>query len=96
MESAYRDARIYRIYEGTNEINRIVIAGFLLKAAEKIGLYADYKTILGRIKGGEFDKAPEGDDPLALEKWMVSKMKKAVILVLGSAAMKLMKKLNTE
>ena len=33
MESAYRDARVYRIYEGTNEINRIVIVAFLMKAA---------------------------------------------------------------
>ncbi len=67
-----------------------------MKASEKIGLMKSNKALLRKIQKGEFDKAPEGDDPLGLEKWMVKKMKKAVIMVLGSAATKLMKKLNSE
>jgi hypothetical protein len=98
MEAAYRDARISRIYEGTNEINRMLCVGMILKSAMKGGI--DIMTpgmkLGAELKAGAYDKMPEDKALFADEKWMVGKMKKAVIMVLGSAAMKYMKKLNDE
>ncbi len=55
-------------------------------------------TLRGELKAGFYDKPPQdiGQHAFGLEKWTIQKMKKAVIMVLGSAAMKLMKKLNSE
>jgi len=54
MEAAYRDARIYRIYEGTNEINRIVIVGFLMKSAlnGQLDFLSSGKSLLDKISKG--------------------------------------------
>ena len=98
MESYYRDARISRIYEGTNEINRMLCVGMILKSAMKGGI--DIMTpgmkLGAEIKAGDYDKMPEEKTLFADEKWIITKMKKAVIMVLGSAAMKYMKKLTDE
>ena len=98
MEAAYRDARISRIYEGTNEINRMLCVGMILKSAMKGGI--DIMTpgmkLGAEVKAGAYDKMPEDKKLFADEHWMITKMKKAVIMVLGSAAMKYMKKLNDE
>ena len=61
MEAAYRDARIYRIYEGTNEINRIVIVGFLMKSAMngQLDFLSSGKTLLEKISKGQFNAPPD-------------------------------------
>ena len=55
IEKAYRDARIQRIFEGTNEINRLVAAGTLFSRVltGKINLMAQYPAIVARVQGGQ-------------------------------------------
>jgi len=55
IEKAYRDARIQRIFEGTNEINRLVASGTLFRRvmAGKVNLMALYPTIEARVKSGQ-------------------------------------------
>ena len=98
MEAAYRDARISRIYEGTNEINRMLLVGMILKKAmsQKIDIMTPGMALKGEMKEGKYNKPPEDTSNFALERWMLTKMKKAIIMVLGSAAMKYMKKLSNE
>jgi alkylation response protein AidB-like acyl-CoA dehydrogenase len=87
MESAYRDARIARIYEGTNEINRMLIVGMLLKKAMK-----GHVDLLGPATavGEELIGIPDFDTPdysalFAEEKDMIKKLKKAFLMVAGKA-----------
>ena len=87
MESAYRDARIARIYEGTNEINRMLIVGMLLKKAMK-----GHVDLLGPATavGEELLGIPDFDTPdysalFAEEKDMIKKLKKAFLMVAGKA-----------
>jgi len=104
MESAYRDARISRIYEGTNEINRMLLVGMMMKKAMTggIDLMTPGMALTGELKAGKYDKMPEHDKNMADrtlfsdEKWMLTKFKKACVMVLGSCAMKYMKKLSNE
>merc|ERR1712110_702777 len=57
MEAAYRDARISRIYEGTNEINRMLLVGMLLKKAMtgKLDMMAPGMALTGELKAGKYD-----------------------------------------
>ena len=104
MESAYRDARISRIYEGTNEINRILLVGMLFKSAMtgKLDMMGPGMALTGELKAGKYDKGPEDDKkiedrtPFVDERWMLTKLKKSCIMILGSAGMKFMKKLSDE
>jgi len=88
MEAAYRDARIARIYEGTNEINRMLLVGMILKKAMKGQL-----DIMGpAMKVAEdlmsipsFDK-PDDSVLFTIEKEQVKKMKKAILMCAGKAA----------
>ena len=97
MERAYRDSRINRIFEGTNEINRMLIVDMIMKRAMKNEL-----DLMGPAKavGDELMSVPSFDDPdtslFAQEKAYVSKFKKAVLLVAGAAAQKLMMELANE
>ena len=98
MERAYRDARINRIFEGTNEINRLLIVDMLLKKAMKgsidlmgpAGKVADELMGIPEFPGTDTAHFP---DP---EKRMLSNMKKAVLLVAGSAVWKYMQDLEKE
>lgn len=90
MESAYRDTRIARIYEGTNEINRMLIVGMLLKKAMKGQL-----DLIGPAMkvGGELMEIPSFDEPdssilMAEEKEALSNLKKAFLMVAGKAVEK--------
>jgi len=98
MESAYRDARISRIYEGTNEINRMLCVGMILKNAmsQKMDIMTPGMALGAELKAGKYDNFPESTELFAAETWVLTKMKKAIIMVLGSAAMKYMKKLANE
>lgn len=87
MEAAYRDIRITRIYEGTNEINRMLIVGMLLRKAMKgeLDLMTPAKKVAGELMSiPDFD-TPDYDSPLAQEAEMLGKMKKAILMVAGKA-----------
>lgn len=90
MESAWRDARITRIYEGTNEINRMLSVGMMIKKAMKghvdlLGPANEVKEELTSIPSFEI---PDYTTPLSEEKAMIKKMKKAFLMVAGAALQK--------
>jgi len=90
-EKAYRDARINRIFEGTNEINRMLIPGMLLKKAMKgeLGLLGAAKALQDEILNPQisFD---EETGLLETELKLARNAKKVALMVLGSAAQKFM------
>jgi alkylation response protein AidB-like acyl-CoA dehydrogenase len=97
MARAYRDARINRIFEGTNEINRMLIPGELLKMAMKgeLGLLKAAQKLQAELLEPQFDfDEPEG--LLAAETKVVANLKKAALAVAGSAAMKFGAKLSEQ
>ena len=90
MESAWRDARITRIYEGTNEINRMLCVGMLVKKAMKghVDLLGPATQVGQELTGiPSFDK-PDFSELFAEEKEMVKKLKKVFLMVAGSAVQK--------
>ncbi|MEZ4756062.1 MAG: acyl-CoA dehydrogenase family protein [Flavobacteriales bacterium] len=90
VERAYRDSRINRIFEGTNEINRMLTVDMLLKRAMKgqLDLMGPAQAVAAELMG--IPEFPEPDDSLlADEKRMVANFKKAVLMVAGGAAQKL-------
>ena len=97
VAKAYRDVRINRIFEGTNEINRMLIVDMLMKKAMKGQL--DLMTP-GRAIQKELTSAPQPANyeggVLAAEHKALKNLKKAALLVTGSAAQKLMMKLKDE
>ncbi|PST84363.1 acyl-CoA dehydrogenase [Pedobacter yulinensis] len=97
MDRAYRDARINRIFEGTNEINRLLTVDMMLKRAMKGEL--DLMTPATAV-ASELMAIPdfgEADDTLfAAEKKVISNLKKATLMVAGAAVQKLMMSLSKE
>jgi alkylation response protein AidB-like acyl-CoA dehydrogenase len=97
IERAYRDSRINRIFEGTNEINRMLTVDMLLKRAMKGELdlmgpamkVAEELTSIPDFGGGD-------DAPFAAERKAIANFKKTVLMVAGSAAQKLMQSLAKE
>ena len=87
MEAAWRDARITRIYEGTNEINRMLTIDMLLKKAlkGKIDLLGPATEVGKSLLGIPSFDMPDYSAPLSEEKDMVSKLKKAFLMVAGKA-----------
>ena len=90
MESAWRDARIARIYEGTNEINRMLSVGMLIKKAMKghVDLLGPATKVSEELMGIPDFETPDFTDLFAEEKDLVKKLKKAFLMVAGSAVQK--------
>lgn len=87
MESAWRDARITRIYEGTNEINRMLCVGMLIKKAMKghVDLLNPAMAVADELTGIPSFETPDFSQPLAQEKALVDNMKKVFLMVAGHA-----------
>ena len=83
IESAWRDARIGRIYEGTNEINRMLIIGMILKKAMKGEL--DIMSAYQNIIESKSQETIENSDQLNDEITLVENMKKVFLLLLGKS-----------
>ncbi|MEK8180819.1 acyl-CoA dehydrogenase family protein [Flavobacterium buctense] len=90
MESAWRDARIARIYEGTNEINRMLSVGMLIKKAMKghVDLLGPAMKVQEELMGIPSFDTPDYSELFSEEKEMVAKLKKAFLMVAGAAVQK--------
>ncbi|KXK06500.1 MAG: butyryl-CoA dehydrogenase [Acidobacteria bacterium OLB17] len=96
-EKAYRDSRINRIFEGTNEINRMLIPGQLVKRAMKgqLGLLPAAMALQKEILEPQMP-LEDDDAPLAREARLAANAKKVALMVLGTAAQKYMGALKDE
>ncbi|MDR1990286.1 MAG: acyl-CoA dehydrogenase family protein [Acidobacteriaceae bacterium] len=96
-ERHYRDARVNRIFEGTNEINRLLIPGMLARRAMKgdIAIIAAAKALQDELLGGGNAPSPI-DDPLEESARVVTALKKTSLLVLGLAMQTYRERLTDE
>jgi len=90
MEAAWRDARIARIYEGTNEINRMLSVGMLIKKAMKghIDLLTPAMAVADELTGIPSFETPDYSELFAEEKAIIIKLKKVFLMVAGAAIQK--------
>ncbi len=95
VEAAYRNSRINRIFEGTNEINRLLTSGQLLKRAMqgRLELLGAVQRVMTASAAGAPDGVPE---ELAAASGAVENIKQAALLVAGSAAMAWMQNVEAE
>jgi len=98
MERAYRDARISRIYEGTSEINRILMVGMLLKRAMKgeINIFDPAMAVSKELTSVPSFETVDTSVLFAAEKETLKKLKKVFLMVGGKAAMALQDKIEDE
>lgn len=90
MEAAWRDARISRIYEGTNEINRMLTIGMLMKKAMKghVDLLGPAMAVKDELMGIPSFDVPDYAELFSEEKEILGKLKKAFLMIAGAAAQK--------
>jgi alkylation response protein AidB-like acyl-CoA dehydrogenase len=98
MDRAYRDARINRIFEGTNEINRLLTIDMLLKRAMKgsLDLMAPAMAVQKELMAIPDFGAAEEEGLFVKEKKALANLKKAGLMVAGAAVQKFMMKLSDE
>lgn len=97
MDRSYRDARINRIFEGTNEINRLLTVDMMLKRAMKgeLDLMTPATAVANELMSIP-DFGEEDTTPFAAEKKIIQNLKKATLMVAGAAVQKLMMSLSKE
>ena len=98
VERTYRDQRVNRIFEGTNEINRLLITDMLLKRSMKgeLGLISAAQKLLDEVLSSSSGEAPQDDEPLADVATVLEGARKTALLVAGSAVQKYLKALAEE
>ncbi|MBV5339251.1 MAG: acyl-CoA dehydrogenase family protein [Deltaproteobacteria bacterium] len=96
-ESYYRDERINRIWEGTNEINRLLIPGIILKRAMKgeIPLQKEAMKAFESLMSPSFDELDDSV-PFAAEKALIASLKQAFLVLAGSGVQKFMDTIKDE
>lgn len=97
VSRGYRDSRINRIFEGTNEINRLLIVDMVLKRAMKgrLDLMGPAMQVQKELMSIP-DFGSTVDAPFAAELKVIQQMKKAILMVAGAAVQKLMMQIETE
>ena len=97
ISRAYRDSRINRIYEGTNEINRLLTLDMTLKRAMggRLDMMGPAMAVQKELMSIP-DFGAEDEAPFAKERKLVANLKKAILMVSGAAVQKLMMKIDTE
>ncbi len=98
MDRAYRDSRINRIFEGTNEINRLLIVDMLLKRTMKgqLDLMGPATAVGKEILSIPDFNTDEDETLFAAEKKVIKNLKKSVLMIAGAAVQKFMMKLSEE
>lgn len=98
MEAAWRDARIGRIYEGTNEINRLLAVGMLIKRAMKgqLDLLTPAMAISKELMGIPSFEIPDYSEFMSEEKALIANLKKVFLMVSGAALQKYMTEIEKQ